>query len=410
MLLAFVLGCQPEAGLTPAENETTPTWHGEVRPIVESACVACHQEGEAGGFPLDSYELVSAMSEQVADAVEDRRMPPWLAGPGCNDYQYDISLSEQEIETLVAWHDAGAPEGDPEASVEGKEMEWRELPRVDVTLAAPSYIPDGAVEDDYRCFVVEWPEQGNFVTGYDIRPENPELVHHVVLYLADSELAPDFQAADDADEGAGYSCYGGPGVVGASNADWLGAWAPGAVSGEFPEGTGIWVGSGDVIVFQVHYNMKNAEPAEDLIEIDLMVEDSVPDPALIQPWADPSWIDSEKMEIPANSEGTQHDFGIRIPDQWAFRIHTASVHMHELGRSARIWATHEDGTEECVLDVPRWDFAWQRSYLLEEAVDIPGGTTLTLECTWDNPTGEDVFWGDGTGDEMCLGTMFLTSL
>ncbi|MDP6932159.1 MAG: hypothetical protein QGG40_04545 [Myxococcota bacterium] len=35
------------------------------------------------------------------------------------------------------------------------------------------------------------------------------------------------------------------------------------------------------------------------------------------------------------------------------------------------------------------------------------GDTITLECTWDNPTDEDVAWGDGTSDEMCLGTMLM---
>ena len=406
--MLLLLACAGEGEVVSPEPDA-PTWHADVRPVVESACVTCHSEGGAGGFPLDDYAVVAGMAEQVADSVVDRRMPPWLAGPGCNDYQYDISLSDEEIATIAAWAEAGAPEGDPEASVKGDPPEWRSLDRVDLTLELPGYVPEES-PDDYRCFVIEWPEQGQYVTGYDIRPENAELVHHVVLFLADAELLEDFEARDAEDEGPGYTCYGGPGVVSSSSADWLGAWAPGAVSGGFPEGTGIWVGAGDVIVAQIHFNTATSEPAEDLVEIDLRVEDDVPDPALIQPWADPGWLDSSEMEIPAGSTDTRHSFGFTIPEAWAFRIHSASVHMHTLGVTGRIWAEHADGAEECVLDVPRWDFDWQRSYLLEEPVEIPGGTTLHLECSWDNPTDEDVYWGDGTGDEMCLGTMFLTSL
>ena len=40
--------------------------------------------------------------------------------------------------------------------------------------------------------------------------------------------------------------------------------------------------------------------------------------------------------------------------------------------------------------------------------EIEPGDVWSLECQWDNPTDEDVAWGDGTGDEMCLGSMLLS--
>jgi hypothetical protein len=39
---------------------------------------------------------------------------------------------------------------------------------------------------------------------------------------------------------------------------------------------------------------------------------------------------------------------------------------------------------------------------------VKKGDTLSVSCTWDNPTDEDVNWGEGTGDEMCLGTMLVS--
>ena len=71
-------------------------------------------------------------------------------------------------------------------------------------------------------------------------------------------------------------------------------------------------------------------------------------------------------------------------------------------------AIHADGTETCILDVPDYDFNWQRSYRLQEPVAMALGDTLELTCVWDNDTDQDVAWGDGTGDEMCLGVTLLT--
>ena len=41
-------------------------------------------------------------------------MPPWHLDPtiGIQEYKNDFSLSDEQIEILVAWVDNGAPEGD----------------------------------------------------------------------------------------------------------------------------------------------------------------------------------------------------------------------------------------------------------------------------------------------------------
>lgn len=400
-MLTLLVACAPKV-------DDAPTYEVDVRPILEESCVSCHDEGGAGGFPLTTFEDVHATREAIASAVAERRMPPWLAGDGCTDYEGDISLSDDEIATITAWADAGGPQGDPADAVHGDPVPFPTLDRVDATLAAPDYTPVGD-SDDYRCFPLALPfEDDVYVTGYDIRPENAELVHHVVLYLAGPEFRDDFVALDEQDEGAGYGCFGGPGVVNSDDAEWLGAWAPGSVSGIFPEGAGIHVEAGSTLIFQTHYNLDNADPAVDATEIDLRVEDEVARPATIQPWANPGWLDSEAMDIPAGSEGVTHEFGYIIPDDKSFTVHSASIHMHTLGKSGRMYVEPAEGGEECLLDVPRWDFNWQRGYRLSDPVDVYGGDRLVIECTWDNPTDEDVYWGDGTGDEMCLGTMFLT--
>ncbi len=70
-----------------------------------------------------------------------------------------------------------------------------------------------------------------------------------------------------------------------------------------------------------------------------------------------------------------------------------------------------DGSETCLLQVPRWDFNWQQGYRMAEPVTLNPGDRLRLACEWNNEAGEQtVNWGDGTGDEMCLGVFYAAAL
>lgn len=392
-----------------ATTDTDVAWYGDVEPIVTASCTSCHVAGGLGGFPLDSYAAAAPMAEAIAAAVEARRMPPWKAEDGCNDYRGDPSLSADSIARLRAWADAGAPEGDIGKTLAVAPPD-SSLPRVDETLELPvAYTPVPDVEDDYRCFLVDWPRATDtYVTGYRMVPGNEALVHHVIAYMAPASQLEEYRALDEADPEAGWTCYGGPGLQSQGDAEWLGAWAPGGDNGEFPNGTGIPMRASSEVVLQVHYNNKSGDTQPDLTRMEVMVADEVETPAYIQPWTDPSWLDGTGMDIPANSEGTSHSFS--FTDTWGtFQIHTASLHMHQLGRSADLKVERGGGGEDtCLLDIADWDFNWQNTYVLNEPVTVEKGDTITVSCTWDNPTDEDVNWGEGTGDEMCLGTMLFS--
>jgi hypothetical protein len=394
----------------PAPSDA-PTWHADVAPLVASRCEGCHTAGEIAPFPLTTYAEVSAVGEAVKAAVTDRRMPPWLAGGDCTEYRDDQSLTDEEIATVGAWVDAGMPEGDPAAAKAVEPAGGDGLSRVDHEIPLPEAYTPTQAPDDYRCFALEWPEDGpGYVTGYDIAPDNAAIVHHVVAYLAAPEDAETYRAIDEADPGAGWTCFGGPGVGAQEDQAWLGAWAPGGTDGDFPNGTGIYMEPGALIVLQMHYNTASAAAGPDRSAIQLRVDDAAAAPAYVQPFANPFWLDNRvPMEIPPNSTGVTQEFGYTFNDREApFQIHNASLHMHTLGKSARLWLERADGTEDCLLDIPRWDFDWQRTYTLAEPRDVVAGDRLVIECTWDNPTDELIVWGEGTGDEMCLGTMLFS--
>src|SRR5207249_6034503 len=76
----------------------------------------CHSKGQIAPFALTSYRKAAGWAEAIAEAVEDRRMPPWHADPRYGSFANDNHLSEREIQVLVSWARGGRPEGEPVAA------------------------------------------------------------------------------------------------------------------------------------------------------------------------------------------------------------------------------------------------------------------------------------------------------
>jgi len=70
------------------------------------------------------------------------------------------------------------------------------------------------------------------------------------------------------------------------------------------------------------------------------------------------------------------------------------------------------GSEEaCLLEVPRWDDRWQEYFFFSnpEGMRVEASDVLHLTCSWDNPTGEPVYFGPTAHDEMCLSYLYVTN-
>lgn len=402
--------------------QAAASYYRDVKPIFDARCTGCHSSGGVAPFSLESHEAAAAWAPHIKRAVVDRAMPPWPADSGCADYVGDRSLSEPQIQTIAAWVDGGAAAGDP--ADEGPPLdppETSELARVDLTLQMPVEYTPQAAPDDYRCFMIDWPEESTrYVTGFQVRPGEERIVHHVIAFMAGPEILDTLDEFDAADSDPGYPCFGGPGV----RLDWLGGWVPGAGSLNFPEGTGTRIEPGSRLVVQVHYNTLTAGKLPDRSSIDLTLESSVEREGSTQPWTNPVWLAGDSMLIPAFEDDVVHRWGTDptrpLSDGAPIELHIAGLHMHTLGRSARLEIERADGSSECVLDIPRWNFHWQGSYTLASPKVLNPGDKLSIECHWDNtpenqpfidgqprvPT--DVVWGEGTNDEMCLGTFYMT--
>lgn len=165
---ALVAACTEESSPTGGGNtgggggapESGPTYHKDVAPILQKSCQSCHRPGDIAPFSLLTYEDAKTVAFLIKEETQARAMPPWGAfeTDECqppHGYQKDARLSDEEIATLAAWQEAGAPEGDPADAPEPVDPPPTGLqdPSLELVPQEP-YVTSGDA-DEFRCFVLD---------------------------------------------------------------------------------------------------------------------------------------------------------------------------------------------------------------------------------------------------------------
>ncbi len=112
--LAAICGSFLKVGdLTAADvARTAVTYQRDVQPILEKNCVGCHQPGHIAPMSLNTYQGARAWAMSIRAAILSKKMPPWVTERHIGHTREDGSLAPQEIDTIVRWVEAGAPESD----------------------------------------------------------------------------------------------------------------------------------------------------------------------------------------------------------------------------------------------------------------------------------------------------------
>jgi len=427
-LCAAALGCTGPA--TPAG----PTFSHDLRPILEQKCVSCHQTGGIGAFRLDDYASAKANAAAIAKAVEDGTMPPFLVEHDgtCGDFVSDETLTAAEKDTLIAWARGTTEEGPAHA------FTLPPLPKLEGgrELQTPVFAPVAqggqlAELDEYRCFnVPHGAAADGFITGYDVRPGNAAIVHHVIGFIVDGNkmsrdgthtnrevmTSLDGQSPDR----AGWPCFGNAddqGLIGLESAPI--DWAPGQGIVEYPAGMGVPLASDQLLVVQVHYNL--ADPATrgstDSTKVFLRTAPAVerklvfllPD-GFLQTLFGP-----QPAMLPPGAASTKYTWKTSAAELGLGQLPYADVvavmpHMHERGKRLELRWGDASSTDRCGARVDAWDFHWQRMYYYREPVRLTAQSTIEVTCDFDTSTATSpVLPGWGTRNEMCL-TLLMVAL
>jgi hypothetical protein len=386
-------------------DEGGVTFYEDVAPIVERECAGCHQPGSIAPFSLVDFDSAAPYASAIAAATAARRMPPMPVDNSgqCNTYANARWLDEAEIATLQAWAEQGALEGDPARARPAPPLP-RGLDRVDAELEmAAEYSPnhdDPTHHDDYRCFVLPAPSASDtFVTGYEVIPGDPRVVHHVIAFQPSSaQAATQARALDAAEAGEGYTCFGGAGVP----AELFAGWAPGGGPVYLPESTGVELAGGRDVILQVHYNLAQGV-YPDRTRVRLKLADDVQRPGFYAAMADLEM----SLQPGQRAVSTSRRIPVNVPAP--VTVHGVLPHMHELGRTLRL-ELESSGDSTCLVDVDRWDFHWQSTWWYQSPLAFSSVQALSISCGYDTSSRSDVVtWGEGTADEMCLSYLYVTS-
>jgi hypothetical protein len=326
------------------------------------------------------------------------------------------------------------------------------------TIAMPgAYTPSapyGTGTDDYRCFLLD-PEldRDAWLTGTQVLPGNPDVVHHVILFQVAPEQVAAAEAKDAAEEDEGWTCFGGTGldrVQDVNRSSWIGAWAPGGRESVTKPGYGVRLRKGSRIVMQVHYNLlAGQQPDTSAAQLrlapgrrDLQALSTMLLPAPVELPCRPQHSDGELCERDASVADVKERFGaegntadllhllcggeprpgevqscVRTLGE-PITIHGVAGHMHLLGRSLKIEVNPGTPQARTILDIPVWDFDDQGSRPIDpirlEPFEQVKVTCRHVQWLRDKlPAFEDqpdryVVWGEGTTDEMCLGMLQVT--
>lgn len=395
---------------------TTTSYLRDIQPLIERSCLGCHTAGGAAPLAMDRPEDVIALAPAILGAVSSGRMPPFYASADCNSYEHDPRLSAAERALLEKWVGEKAPLGDPAEARHADEPIAPPVVRADRLMDLGGDFDVRAMDgraDNYRCFVMDPQiETDMMVTGYEVVPDNRPLVHHVLAYLVAPAQLGDLEANDAADEGPGYECFsGGIGVQGAV-ANQIAGWIPGGSAQRLPENTGLEIAAGSKIVIQIHYNLlalaPDASPMDNTqLALELAPAGSV-ETARILP------ILKRNLDIEAFDANSTQMVETPLPNAAGTTLFRLTGHMHMLGKQVKLEALHADGSSTCLLDIPAWDFQWQREYSLVTPFTVARGDRLRLTCVYDNSASNqpvvngaqqqprDVAWGESSLDEMCM--------
>jgi mono/diheme cytochrome c family protein len=395
----------------PAPPSSAPVYHRDIAPLFAEHCVQCHQDGGIAPFPLVTYADAQANAENAAIFVSARLMPPMTVdnSGACRSYQDARWLTDAEIALIVAWADAGAPEGaPPDTALPIDPPDALGDANLFVEMDRP-YTPKGNAEfpnDDYRCFFLDGPDADAYVNGFEIVAGQPQEVHHMLLLAtltAEAEQAA--QDLDDDDADPGWQCFSTPIE---EDISLIAGWAPGKNVMRYPEGTGLLVPAGRKLIMQIHYNLLAGPGVPDLTALKLRTVATVTKEGALFPVVDTD------LQIPPGDPAAKFAFSIPLAGlSEDLDVHGVFPHMHQLGRTLRFELQPLGDTDPadayCMAHVPRWDFNWQELFLYERPIRMTANDVLKVECTYDTSSrSAPVFWGEGTQDEMCLVFMYVT--
>ena len=385
-----------------------PTYAQEISRIMQDNCQICHQPGQIGPMSFTSYEEVRPWAPLIRLKVMEREMPPYQYDKdiGIQELQNDWRMSQEDIDTVVAWVDAGSPMGNPENLPAEKDYpqigEWRmaeELgPPDHVIMSSKWDVPANGQDLWWNPEVPTGITEERCIKAVETLPSKAA---HGSTHHANSQ----FQVQNEDGE---WETYGR-----------LSEFAFGKLGEMVPEGACRKAPANSQVRWSIHYYPDGTAVADDQVSVGIWYqdEDFDEDSAFDQDLRSYG-LQGGDFDIPPHGKlMTQgfHSFDhpVRL-DSWQPHLHLRGVAMTmELFDPAT-------GRREVLSQASNWNAGWNHSHIYEEGFQplIPANATIILTAWYDNsadnPLNPDpdqwVGMGQRTTDEMSHAWIAVTHL
>jgi hypothetical protein len=367
-------------------SAATPTFSKDIAPIFYKNCANCHRPGEIAPMSLMTYKEVRPWAKAIREKVATREMPPWHADPKYGTWSNDRRMSQKEVDTILAWIDGGAKEGDPKDLPPTPQFAsgWQ-IGEPDIIFHMPveyTVPAEGAVSYQYFTVPTNFKED-RYIQAMEARAGDLSVVHHIVIYVRE----PQQKRRTKLDLGEGL----------------LGALSPGMTPFMAKPGTAKLIKAGSQLVFQMHYT-PSGKVTKDRSYVGMIFAKKPVDKVITTTAA----FDM-KFAIPPGA--SNHEVKAYYEFEEDTEIVSFSPHMHVRGKDFLYRAIYPDGRSEVLLSVPSYDFNWQVYYYPVKPLPMPKGTKIEAIAHFDNSTknplnpdpARTIVFGEQTWDEMMNG-------
>jgi len=354
------------------EPGARPTFTKDVLPILQEKCQVCHRPGGdnvagmVAPMSLVSYNEVRPWAKAISKAVHAREMPPWDATlETAGQFVNERTLSEEEVATVVRWVETGAARGNAKDAPEAKRFEDTDgwligIPDIVVPIPEAYWVADDVVDIQPRVSftlpegLIDGPR---WIQAIEYRPDS-EVVHHITG-RATIEATDDYPAET-------FS---------------LGSIAAGEDPTIYPEGFGNLLRPDTKISLSMHYHK---EPGAGTGVWDRSSVGFKFHPKGVENLHKVSWntVGNYTFEIPPGHSNWEVGGGrVFEKDTVVLSLHP---HMHYRGKDMMYTAYYPDGTQEVLLHVDRYDYAWQTNFIYRTPKILPAGTRVEVTAHFDN--------------------------
>jgi len=404
-----------------ADTPKKPTFTKDIAPIFQAKCEECHRKGTGAPMSLTSYEEVRPWAKSIKQRVATRNMPPWHLDKtsGIQHFANDRSLNDDQIATIVAWVDEGAPKGDPKDMPPAKNwpdgQEWilaKQFGEPGIVLKSEDYtMPAHGQDVWFKPLTTVNIDEPRWVRAVEIRPgtaNGRKIMHHVLARLQQEEAGVERGASDDA---SGGGAAGGPGL--------LMEWAIGKNYDIYRPNTGKLLLPGSRIWWELHLHAVG-EQIRDHAELAVYFYPKGEQPKYrtrLNLFSGMSGGAQRGLDIAPNSISETVGYTLlRSPA----RLENYQPHMHLRGKAMSMEAILPDGQVQLLSYVNNFNFNWMNNYIYADdaAPVLPKGTIIKITAWYDNtaanPHNPDpnqwVGFGDRTVDEMSHAWVNVTNI